>query len=419
MRHTFEIPLDLPDVTIKAVKTSQMGHIQLTIQSTIEGTPCHQCGEMTTKFYDQDREIVFRHLPILGRNTYIHLRPKRYQCRICQGHPTTTQQLSWYTTRSPYTNAYEEQILLSLVNSTVSDVGIKEDVGYESVMGILNRRFDQSVDWNQFSRLDIVGLDEISLKKGHRDFVAIATARVEEQTLILGMLPDREKETVKQFLQSIPRHLRQTIHTVCCDMYDGFVNAAIEVLGKRVQIVNDRFHVAKQYRSGLETLRKQEMKRLKEVLPEEAYSQFKGVMWAVRKREENLSDHEAEVLVSLFEHSPKLELAYDLCDELTLLFDSPLSKRQGKHRLKTWMNQVRSSGLNCFDRFLKTLEKRLDPISNYFIDHHTSGFVEGFNNKVKVIKRRCYGILNVTHLFQIIQLDLYGYSLLAPNRISL
>ena len=50
MRHTFEIELDLPDVTIKAVKTCRTGPIQLTIQSTIEGTTCHQCGEMTTQF---------------------------------------------------------------------------------------------------------------------------------------------------------------------------------------------------------------------------------------------------------------------------------------------------------------------------------------------------------------------------------
>ncbi|MCP4397169.1 MAG: transposase [bacterium] len=26
------------------------------------------------------------------------------------------------------------------------------------------------------------------------------------------------------------------------------------------------------------------------------------------------------------------------------------------------------------------------------------GFVEGLNNKIKVIKRRCYGIFNVNHL---------------------
>ena len=41
-------------------------------------------------------------------------------------------------------------------------------------------------------------------------------------------------------------------------MYEGFVNAAKEVFGKRVQVVIDRFHVAKLYRSSVDKLRKQE-----------------------------------------------------------------------------------------------------------------------------------------------------------------
>jgi transposase len=54
-----------------------------------------------------------------------------------------------------------------------------------------------------------------------------------------------------------------------------------------------------------------------------------------------------------------------------------------------------------------------DEIANYFLDRYTSGFVEGLNNKIKVIKRRCYGILNPEHLFQRIYLDLAGYALYA------
>ena len=49
-------------------------------------------------------------------------------------------------------------------------------------------------------------------------------------------------------------------------MYDGFINAAKEVFGKRTRIVIDRFHVAKLYRKGLDTLRIQELKRLKKEL---------------------------------------------------------------------------------------------------------------------------------------------------------
>ncbi|MCJ7702710.1 MAG: transposase [Anaerolineales bacterium] len=60
-----------------------------------------------------------------------------------------------------------------------------------------------------------------------------------------------------------------------------------------------------------------------------------------------------------------------------------------------------------------TLENHMDEISNYFINRDSSGFVEGFNNKIKVLKRRCYGIFNIQHLFQRIYLDLEGYRLFA------
>jgi transposase len=157
MRKTFEIPLDIPDVTIQTVETDRHGDFVITVKSTVEGTSCHTCGKKVTKVYGYDREITLRHLPILGRKTYIRLRPVRYQCPYCDEHPTTTQQLSWYTPKSPYTKVYEAHILLKLVNSTVQDVCMKEDRGYEAVMGILDRHIQGEVDWKQFSRLDILG----------------------------------------------------------------------------------------------------------------------------------------------------------------------------------------------------------------------------------------------------------------------
>jgi transposase len=60
--------------------------------------------------------------------------------------------------------------------------------------------------------------------------------------------------------------------------------------------------------------------------------------------------------------------------------------------------------------------KYQDTICNYFINRHTSGFVEGLNNKLKVIKRRCYGMLNIKHYFQRMFLDLQGYDHFLRNQ---
>ncbi len=75
------------------------------------------------------------------------------------------------------------------------------------------------------------------------------------------------------------------------------------------------------------------------------------------------------------------------------------------------IGDVEESSLKCFNKFLSALDKYIDKITNYFINRQTSRFVEGLNNKIKVVKRRCYGILNIKHLFQHIYFDLEGHSL--------
>ena len=257
----------------------------------------------------------------------------------------------------------------------------------------------------------MIGIDEIALKKGHKNFVTIVTRRVGNTTRILAVLKDRKKETVKTFFSRIPTRVRKTVRAVCSDMYDGFINAAKEVFGDKVKIIIDRFHVAKLYRKGVDTLRKAEMKRLKNTLVKEEYAKLKNVMWILRKDTKNLLDEELDVLQLLFMHSPLLETSYKLSKELTYIFNEDRQRSRAKRNIHAWINRVKQSGLGCFNTFLSTLEERMEEILHYFIHRQTSGFVEGLNNKIKVIKRRCYGILNPDHLFQRILLDLSGYSL--------
>ena len=409
----FEVSLDIADVEIVKVETNKKGELIITVRSTIEETHCHKCGKKITKVHGYDKPLSLRHLSILGQATYIQIRPKRYQCTECEDKPTTTQHLPWYDPRSPHTKVYEKHVLFQLINSTVSDVSLKDDLGYEAILGIINRHIDTQVDWKAIKRLDTIGIDEISLKKGHQDFVTIITSRVGETIMLLAVLEGRKKETVKDFFISIPSRLRKTVKVVCSDMYDGFMNAAKEVFGKKVKIVADRFHVAKLYRNSLEELRKSEMRRLKKELSESEYKKLNGILWILRKNHKNLTADELKTLETLFNRSPLLKLAYDLRHELTNIFEEDLSKAKAKHKISLWMKKVILSELTCFDRFLATLDNRMDEITNYFLGRHNSGFVEGLNNKIKVIKRRCYGILNAKSLFQRIHLDLVGYSAFA------
>lgn len=413
------IPLDLPDVRVLETHINGQGEIIITVESTLEGCRCKHCKRKIKAFHKHDEWITIRHLSILGRPTYIRMQPKRYNCVWCAHQKgkkkvTTTQQLSWHQAKSPYSRPYEDQVLLQLVNSTIEDVSVKESLGYDGVEGIVERNVRTKVDWEQFEELEVLGIDEIALKKGHRDYVVLITARLDDgRVKILTVLPDRKKKTVKKFLRSIPKRLRETIHTVCLDMWKHYIAAVEEVFRDEVDITVDRYHVARKYREAADKLRQKELRRLKKELPEDEYKELKGIMWAYRKKKADLSLDETDLLKRFFAYSPDAEKAYHLREDLTALFEQPLSKKEATEKIKTWCKQVKESGLTCFNAFLITLDNHFDYITNYFIKRLNSGFVEGFNNRVKIIKRRCYGIFNVGHLFQRIFLDLEGYRLFA------
>jgi transposase len=85
----------------------------------------------------------------------------------------------------------------------------------------------------------------------------------------------------------------------------------------------------------------------------------------------------------------RFKAAHMLREVLTFIFDAPLTKAKACDYLEAWTSLVKDSGLTCFDSFLTTLDERLDEITNYFLNRQSSGFVEGLNNKIKVLKRRC------------------------------
>jgi transposase len=285
------------------------------------------------------------------------------------------------------------------------------------VAGALERRIERRIDWSQMAGVEVLGLDEIALKKGQRDYVTLVTGRTREGEIeILGVLPGHEKGEVVEFLRSIPPRLLQKVQTVCCDLWEAYTEAVRQEI-PTTKIVIDRFHVAKHYRNAAEQVRKQELARLKNTLPKAEYQKLNGSFRTFRKNAKDLNKEEHKILRHFFQHSALAKQAYVLREQLTAIFDMNLSKKQAQAKIRRWIQRVQKSGLQCFDDFLKLLATWWEEITNYFIQRENSGFVEGFNNKVKVLKRRCYGIFNLQHLFQRIYLDLHGYRLFAATTI--
>ncbi len=224
--------LGLSDVEIVTVEIDKQNQFIFKVVSTKKENLCRYCGKPTEQ-NGSSRTILLRHLPILGRKTFIEISPPRGRCLHCDGSPTTTQTSDWYDQKSPHTKAYEKHILLSLVNSTIVDVSVKEDVGYKAIEAIVDRYVSEKVDFLEVENIGLLGIDEISSKKGYQDYLTLVTSRADNEVKILAVLKGREKDTIKGFLSSIPKKLHKTIIAVCTDMYDGFINAAKKCLVKR------------------------------------------------------------------------------------------------------------------------------------------------------------------------------------------
>ena len=410
-KETLQTLLNLPDIAIDRVVLGERKTLKIYIHSTLDGTHCHCCGQPIDHHYGLGQEIELRHLPLGEYRVVLVLRPKRYQCRSCAGHPTTTQTLAWYTPRASVTKAFEQQMLLELINSTLEDVSRKQAIGVDALQGILDRNMAHEVDWETIETLEVIGIDEISLKKGHRDFVVVISAYVNETLQVSRPArrahQGRGQAVFSQYSQALAAHRQGRL------------------LGPLSRIHRCRQGCFRQTRADLRrplSYRQALSRRIRDAAqtrvetPASAYSpkrtleQFKNVHWLLRHRRADLNADERRLLNRLFAHSPKLKEAYEACEALTAIYESRLSKGQGKRKLRGWMQHVTNRKLTCFDRFLGTLNTHFEEITNYFVGRHTSGFVEGLNNKIKVLKRRCYGITNLTHLYQRVCLDLNGYA---------
>lgn len=188
------IPLDIPDVDIIGTEITRDGKVIIEVASRLETTSCGLCGQKIKCTYGHGQAIELRHLPVLGYESYIHLRPKRGQCPSCAYEPTTTQVLEWYQPRSPHTKAYDRHLMKQLIGSTIEEVSRKEKVGYEAIVGALQRQVAVEVNWDEIENLGTVGIDEIAMKKGHKEYAAVITARQDDgEILILAVLEERKK----------------------------------------------------------------------------------------------------------------------------------------------------------------------------------------------------------------------------------
>jgi len=195
--------LKLPNAKITKIETIN-DEIFIHVCAIEEKTNCHKCKKEIDKYYSKGQEIKLRHLPILGYKVFIVITSNRYLCEDCPDRTTTTQKFSWYREKAKATKMYEDHILLSMINSTIEDVSHKENIGYAVIENIIDKNIESEINWNEITELNCIGIDEIALKKGHKDFVTVVSAFVNQKLKVIGILKDRTKQVIKDFFSAFP-----------------------------------------------------------------------------------------------------------------------------------------------------------------------------------------------------------------------
>ena len=223
---------------------------------------------------------------------------------------------------------------------------------------------------------------------------------------VLDVLESREKSLVVAYLQkSKESGLLSGVIEVTTDMWDGYVEASREVFGESVIVTIDRFHVMKNLQEQLTSSRRE----IQRELPADDARELKGSRWLWLTNPENLDDDKRERLVALKLKFPRLAQLADQREELRQIFDDPsvATAAEGSIRLTTWLAKARSLGLTALNKFCDTLQRWQGKIANYFVSHSSNGPTEGFNNGLRTILRRAFGMLNFRH-FRLRVLDRFG-----------
>ncbi len=111
--------------------------------------------------------------------------------------------------------AFDQDGLKRRVHGTVVDVSWPLDLGVKAVEGIVDHDVAPVVDWSAFATLETLGIDEVALRKGHGDDVAVVWMRdADGQNPVLAVLPDRLQATVQSFLETIPEGLKITVRRI-------------------------------------------------------------------------------------------------------------------------------------------------------------------------------------------------------------
>lgn len=376
--HCINKLLDLEDVIVKKVVHADT-FVKIFIETKPKEHVCPCCGLKTQKIHDYRLQTI-KDLPFQMKHCYLVLHKRRYRCSCGKRFFENYRFLPRYFQRTSRLTAF----IASALHATVSikDISRQVNVSTATVGRILD-----SISYGRAKLGEAVSIDEFKGNAASEKYQCILVDPTKHR--ILDILPDRKRTSLANYFYSIPKEQRLRVKFFSCDMWEQYVDLA-RIYFPNATIVIDRYHFIRQVSWAIERVRK----RLQKTMPVNLRRYYKRSRTLMLKRYSKLNSEEKQACDLMLLYNNDLRLAHYLKERFFDICHNPKYSEQ-RTDFFDWIKMAENSGLKEFENCARTYRHWSKEILHAFkYKFISNGPTEGFNNKIKVLKRTSYGVRN-------------------------
>jgi transposase len=318
------------------------------------------------------------------------LEVRRVDCRRCGA--VKRERLDFLVENALHTKRFALYVGRRCRSGTIRDVAAELRLDWQTV-----KRLEMDYMREQIRRVGtpgpkVIGIDEISIRKGHT--YRIVVSDLERRRPIWFGGDDRSEASMDQFYRFLGQKKAKRIRLAVMDMWKAFRNSAHRN-APQAAILFDKFHVMKHLGEALDKIRKAEYARL----TGKQRGFIKGQKYTLLSHPQNLTGTAKKNLKLLLAANKRLNTAYLLKESFGQLWDYNREAWARKF-FENWRASLKWQRLKPYEKFAEMIERHWDGIAAYCQPENkvALGFVEGLNNKIRVMQRRAYGLRDEEYL---------------------
>ena len=364
--------IGLPELEITEKMTDENN--DCTYQATVKTSPseCPECGSThIVKHKKHDRMV--RDLNEYEHRVGIIIHGRRYQCKECGN--TFGEELDCVDKSGRLTKRLIAKIRLECFDKTFKDIADEYGISQPSVKRIFEDYVDElSESFTPYSP-QVLGIDEVHL---HSQYCSVFVDVLGQK--VIEMIENRNKVTVKKFLESLPDNHK--IQCVTMDMWQPYKDAVLDVLGN-VPIVIDKFHIIKELNRALEEI----LRTLRKDIEKESRISLKNMRFLFLTSGENLTPRQSKQLDMLLEAYPQFKAPYYLKEAFRNIYQFAETREEAEQMYAEWVQANADEDCHAYDGFISTVGNWHTEIFNYFDNRYTNVQTESLNNVIREVDR--------------------------------